>query len=64
MHHTNVAIASTILVYTVQFKQSITTYLKGAPNPGGGSIQTQTRNHDVKQESQTRKASKGDLALR
>ena len=64
MCHTNVAIASTILVYAIKFPQSIATYLKGAPDPGGGLKQGQTRNHNVKQASKTRKASKGDLALR
>ena len=64
MCHTNVAIVSTISVYGVQFPQSDATYLKGALDPGGGSKQAQTRNHNVKQASQTRKSSKCDLALR
>ena len=51
-------------VYPAQFPQSIATYLKCAPDLGGGSKQAQTRNHNVKQANQTRKESKGDLALR
>ena len=64
IRHTNVSIASTVSIYAVQFPQSIATYLKGAPDPGGGLKQAQTRTHNVNQASQTRKASKGDLALR
>ena len=56
MRHTSVAIVSTISVYVVQFPQSIATYLKDAPDPGRGSKQTQTRNNNVKQASQTMKS--------
>ena len=39
MCHTNVDIALTILVYAVQSPRSIASYLKGAPDPGIGSLQ-------------------------
>ena len=54
MRHTNVAIDSTMLVYAVQFPQSIATYLKGAPDTGKGSKQAQIRSHNVKQIDQTK----------
>ena len=64
MCYTNVDIDLTMSVYTAQFPQSIATYLKGAPDLGIGLKQAQTRNHNVKHATQTRKASKCDLALR
>ena len=39
MYHTNIAIASTMSVYAAQSPRSIATYLKGAPDPGVGSLQ-------------------------
>ena len=65
MRHTNVAIVSTISVYAVQFPQSIATYLKKVPwIQVEDQNKTQTRNQYVKHASQTKKASKCDLALR
>ena len=64
MRHTNIAIISTISVYDAKFPQSIATYLMVFPDPGRGSIQTQTRTHNIKQASQIMKAFKGDIALR
>ena len=64
MHHTNVTITSTVSVYALQFPQSIATYQKEPQIQVEDQYKTQTRNHNVNQASQTRKSSKGDLALR
>ena len=63
MCHTNVAIISTISVYAAQFPQSIVIYLKGVPDPGGGSKQAQYEELNIKHTNQIMKASKGDLTL-
>ena len=52
MRHTNIAIVSTISVYVVQSPQSIAIYLKGAPNPGGGSKQAQYKELNIKHTNQ------------
>ena len=61
MHHTNIAIVSTILVYVVQSPQFIATYLMVCPDLGRGSIQNPNILLRVNQASQTMKEFKGDL---
>ena len=48
MRHTKVAIASTISVDTVQFPQSIATYLMMFPDPGRGSIENPNKDPKCK----------------
>ena len=55
MCHTNVAIASTMSVYAAQTPRFIATYLKGAPNPGVGSLQV---NPNKTLKCKTRQANK------